>query len=56
MMLTLKFHWVVWLIIIVAIYMAFRAPGTLGHLLSSIGHLIATVIAGLSHAVGASVG
>jgi hypothetical protein len=55
-MLTLKAHWLVWLIIIVAIYMAFKSPAILGHAISGIGHLIVTVIAGLAHAVGAAVG
>ncbi len=55
-MLTLKAHWLVWLIIIVAVYMTFKSPAVLGHIISSIGHLIVVVIAGLAHAVGAAVG
>jgi hypothetical protein len=56
MMLTLKFHWLVWLLIVVVIYMAFKSPAVLGHIIASIGHLIVVVIVGIAHAVTAAVG
>ena len=55
-MLTLKAHWLVWLIIIVVVYMLFKSPAVLGHIIGSIGHLIVVIIAGIAHAITAAVG
>jgi hypothetical protein len=48
-MLTLKAHWIVWAIILLAVYMAFTAPATLGAVISLIGHFIVALAAGITH-------
>ena len=53
-MLTLKAHWVVWALILLAVYMAFTAPATLGAVVSLIGHLIVAVAAGITHFLAAA--
>lgn len=51
-MLTLRAHWLVWAVILLVVYMAIRAPSTLSAAIGDIGHLLATVAAGLTHFVG----
>jgi hypothetical protein len=43
-----------WVIILLALYMAFRAPMTLSAVLNSIGHVIAVTAGGLTHFLGAA--
>jgi len=43
-----------WVIILLALYMAFRAPMTLSHVLNSIGHLIGVIASGLTHFLGSA--
>lgn len=52
-MLTLRAHWLVWAIILLALYMAITAPTTLGAVVSLIGHLIITLAAGITHFLAA---
>ena len=54
-MFTLKAHWAVWGLILLGVYMAIRAPGTLGAVVGALGHLIATVAAGLTHFAASAV-
>jgi hypothetical protein len=49
MMFDLKLHWVAWLLLLLVVYMAIKAPSTLGAVVGAIGHLVATVAAGLTH-------
>lgn len=48
-MFTLRAHWLVWVLILLAVYMAITAPATLGATVASIGHLFVTVAAGFTH-------
>ncbi len=41
-----------WFILLLAVYMAFKAPVTLSHVLNSIGHVIAVTASGLTRFLG----
>jgi hypothetical protein len=41
-----------WTILLLAVYMAFRAPTTLSDVLNSIGHVIAVTASGLTRFLG----
>jgi hypothetical protein len=52
-MLTFRAHWLVWALILLVVFMAIRAPATLGAVVGQIGHLLLTVATGLTHFLGA---
>lgn len=42
---------IMWVVVLLAIYMAFKAPGTLSTVLNDIGRLIGALASGATHAL-----
>jgi hypothetical protein len=52
-MMTLKAHWLVWLLLLLVIYMAITAPSTLGAVADDVGHVLGATGSGISHFLAA---
>jgi hypothetical protein len=53
---SLRAHWLVWVLIALVIYLAFKAPATLAAVGGSIIHLLSVIASAIAHFLGAATG